>query len=136
MADTYKSLKDQLADKALLEEWRVALEVTPGAMKLDDCRCWTLQGKHGYAATWGDGRSLMLVVSARSALAWSWAKKRLGFCAVTQDGDGEGVLRLLRTPTAAEAVEIRDLVGLRKDISDDFREALRQRAHAAGLGRK
>jgi len=51
---------------------------------------------------------------AISALQWTWFKKRLSFCEVTQDGDEEGCYRLHRLPTAAEADEIRDIVGLRK----------------------
>jgi hypothetical protein len=45
--------------------------------------------------------------------AWTWAKKQLGFCRVTQDGDDEGILRLDRLPWPDEASEIRALLGIR-----------------------
>ena len=71
-----------------------------------------VQGRRGSAATWGDGETWMLVIRCRSALAWTWAKKRLAFAEVTQDGDDEGVLRLHRLPSPAEAAEIRDILGI------------------------
>jgi hypothetical protein len=44
-------------------------------------------------------------------MRWTWAKRRLAFCELTQDGDAEGVFRLQRLPTASEAEEIRYVLG-------------------------
>jgi hypothetical protein len=65
----------------------------------------------------GDGVGWQLVVVPEkeiSALQWTWFKKRLAFCELTQDGDSEGCFRLSRLPTPAEAEEVRDIVGIRK----------------------
>jgi hypothetical protein len=69
--------------------------------------------------TWGDGRAWALYVACRSAQHWTWTKKRLAFCKVTQDGDDEGVLRLHRLPTPDEAEAIRDILGVRKRMEFD-----------------
>jgi len=45
---------------------------------------------------------------------WTWTKRRLEFCTVTQDGDEEGVLRLHHLPTPEQADIIRDVLGVRK----------------------
>ena len=49
-----------------------------------------------------------------SALAWTWAKKKMPFAQVAQDGDAEGVLRMSRLPTRAEADAIRSYLGIAK----------------------
>ena len=61
-----------------------------------------------------------------SKLAWTWAKRRLAFCEVSQDGDAEGALRLGRLPTAEEADEIRDILGIRKRITWSAEELARR----------
>jgi hypothetical protein len=53
-------------------------------------------------------------VRCRSGQHWTWTKKRLAFCRLTQDGDEEGCLHLDRLPSSAEAEEIRQAVGLRQ----------------------
>jgi hypothetical protein len=56
----------------------------------------------------------VLFVACRSARHWTATKARLSFCAVTQDGDDEGVLKLHRLPTADQAAVIREVLGIRK----------------------
>ena len=50
----------------------------------------------------------------------------MGFLTVVQDGDDEGVLKLVDLPTADEAAIIRKLVGLRKvaPLTDEQRATL------------
>jgi hypothetical protein len=48
-----------------------------------------------------------------TAQRWKKAKRVLPGT-VTQDGDDEGIVRLDRLPTPAEAETIRDLIGIRK----------------------
>jgi hypothetical protein len=62
----------------------------------------------------GDGESWLLFVQCRSARLWAATKARLSFCEVTQDGDDEGVLRLDRLPTKAEASAIRKALAIRQ----------------------
>jgi len=88
-------------------------------LRRDEAGLWILRGRPGcYAATWGDGKTWQLVVASEDVTAkrWTWAKKRLGFCEVTQDGDSEGCFRLHRLPTPAEAEEIRTVLGIWKKV--------------------
>jgi hypothetical protein len=76
--------------------------------------------------TWGDGTSWALFVACRSALHWTYTKRRLSFCILTQDGEDEGCVRLNQLPTVAQADVIRDVLGVRKwqEISATTRERL------------
>jgi len=51
------------------------------------CGAWAISGKHGSIGTWGDGETWSLFVACRSAQHWTWTKKKLSFCSVTQDGE-------------------------------------------------
>jgi hypothetical protein len=123
MKDSYHSGDEANQDKARLIELMGALEVLPSRLCRDESKLWTLQGRPGcYASTWGDDRSWLLVVTPKrelSKLAWTWAKKRLAFAEVTQDGDTEGCFRLHRLPSPDEAEAIRDILGLRKAYSPE-----------------
>ncbi|ANY80637.1 hypothetical protein BB934_22380 [Microvirga ossetica] len=130
--DTYHSQSEAEADKAHLVCLRDAIDVSPAALRLDDCRLWTLKGKRGYVSSWGAG-AFLLTVGCRSPQAWTWAKKRLlgwsGLVDVTQDGDDEGVFHLHRLPIPGEAEDIRALVGLRKRTVWADPEAARARGY-------
>ena len=119
--DTYRSQAEADADCEQLERLHVALNASKASLRLDACRLWTIRGRIGgdgiarnYISTWGDGETWLLYLCCRSPQAWTWAKKRLAFAEITQDGDDEGVLRLHRLPTAAEAAVIRDILGIRQ----------------------
>jgi hypothetical protein len=117
--NTYRSSDEAGSDKAQLNALLVRLTASPSALRRDQSGLWTLRGRPGcYVSTWGDGKTWQLVVAGENvtALRWTWAKKRLAFCEVTQDGDAEGCFRLHQLPTAAEAEEIRDIVGIRKRV--------------------
>src|SRR4029077_18629438 len=105
-------------DKAQLAELLDALNASPSVLRRDETGLWILRGRPGcYVSTWGGGAGWQLVVTPEqeiSALQWTWFKKRLAFCELTQDGDSEGCFRLHRLPTPAEAEEVRDIVGIRK----------------------
>jgi hypothetical protein len=68
-----------------------------------------------------------------SAQHWTWTKKALAFCTVTQDGDDEGCLRLHALPTPQQAKAIRAALGIRKrvELSPDAAERLRKMAPSA-----
>ena len=120
MVNTYRTADDAAADKADLFRLMEALGASPSSLRRDESGLWNLRGRPGcYVSTWGDGKSWQFVVAPDgeiSALQWTWFKKRLAFCEVTQDGDVEGCFRLHRLPTAAEAEEIRDVIGFRKRV--------------------
>ena len=104
-----------------MEAFQAALNASPSTLRRDQAGLWILRGSRGYASSWGDGRSWQLIPESVSARRWTSYKNRLAFCEILQDGDTEGVLRLERMPTAAEAAEIRDILGLRKrmELSED-----------------
>src|SRR4051812_48103814 len=118
MTEAYRSQAEANSDRAKLERLRGALAVAPRALRLDDCRLWTLRGRRGHASTWGDGETFCLCCVSpdsfdpgRTQLAawWGAVKRRLSWCKVAQDGDDEGVLRLTLpqvelTPEQAEDV--------------------------------
>lgn len=89
-----------------------ALNCSPVCRKRDECGTWIIEGKSGYIYDQPEG--FYLFCSPGSARAWGFAKKALDFCAVTQDGDDEGFLRLDDLPTPEQAVVIRDKLGIRK----------------------
>jgi hypothetical protein len=90
MVNTYRSADEAEQDKAQLAELLAALNASPSVLRRNADGLWTLRGRPGcYASTWGDGKSWQLVVAPEeeiSALQWTWFKKRLSFCEVTQDG--------------------------------------------------
>ena len=83
--------------------------------------------------TWGDGKTWSLYAACYSARHWTATKARLAFCAVTQDGDDEGVLRLHQLPTADQAAVIREVLGIRK--RQTVSEATLERLKAFTLAR-
>jgi len=82
----------------------------------------------GSIHTWGDGKSWVLFVGCRSATHWTYTKRRLAFCCITQYGDGEGCLHLQQLPTAEQAEVIRDVLGIRKRVELGPDELERRRA--------
>jgi hypothetical protein len=114
----YKSKIAATADRACLDRLHVALNAAHSAMRRDECRLWTICGSRGYGATWGDGQTWMVVVNSATPRRWTFIKQRMaafpGLSQVTQDGDDEGVFRLMRLPTPQEAAEIRHVIGIRQ----------------------
>ena len=114
----YKSKAEAADDRAFLELMREALNASHNAVRLDECRLWTVRGSRGYVSTWGDGQTWMLAVGSKTPRHWTFAKQRMasfpGLAQLTQDGDEEGVFRLMRLPTPGEAAEIRRAAGVRQ----------------------
>ena len=125
MTSSYKSRAEATDDRACLGLMREALNAAHNAVRLDECRLWTVRGSRGYVSTWGDtatagpdGQTWMLAVNSITPRRWGFTKQRMasfhGLAQVTQDGDDEGVLRLMRLPTPGEAAEIRRVAGIRQ----------------------
>jgi hypothetical protein len=66
------------------------------------------------ATSTGDAQTWVLFVACDLAQGWTWAKKRLAFCELMQDGEDEGCLRLHSLPKPAQAAVIRDVLGIQK----------------------
>ena len=114
MANTYQNAEAAAVDKARMEAFQTALNASPMTLRRDQAGLWILRGSRGYASSWGGVDAWQLVPESVSARRWTSYKNRLAFCEIVQDGDTEGVLRLDRLPSPEEAVEIRDILGLRK----------------------
>jgi hypothetical protein len=114
-----KSRAEAADDRACLKLVREALNAAHNAVRLDECRLWTVRGCRGYVSTWGDGQTWMLAVGSATPRHWTFAKQRMasfpGLAQLTPDGDEEGVFRLL--PTPEEAAEIRHAAGIRQSPS-------------------
>jgi hypothetical protein len=102
-----------LTDKDRLERLREALNGALRSLGRDECGTRRLLGSRGHIYCDGDD-GWLLYVRCRSAKHWTWTKRRLAFCHLTQDGADEGCLRLDRLPSTAEAEAIRQAVGLRQ----------------------
>jgi hypothetical protein len=118
MTASYKSKAAAIADRACLGLMREGLNAAHNAVRLDECRLWTVRGSRGHASTWGDGSTWMLAVNSVTPRSWGFIKRRMaafaGLAQVTQDGDEEGVFCLMRLPTPEEAAEIRRAAGIRQ----------------------
>jgi hypothetical protein len=108
-----------------------ALDASASALRRDECGDWMLRGSRGHIQ--GPPEAFYLCLVCHSPLAWTWAKKRLAFCRITQNGDDEGILRLDRLPSPEEATEIRDLLGIRKRYSEAELQARRERGIKRGF---
>src|SRR5262245_32650567 len=103
MPDTYDTAFEAESDRAQQKVLLAALNGCDRALRRDECGAWRISGSRGSIHTWGDAKSWVLYVTCHSGQHWTWAKKRLGFCQVTEDGDDEGCLRLQSLPTAEQA---------------------------------
>lgn len=135
----YKTRAEAAEDRACLDLMRQAINAAGNSVRLDHCRLWTIHGSRGYASTWGDGQTWMLTVNSVTPRRWTIIKQRLaafpGLAQVTQDGDDEGVFRLLRLPSPNEAAAIRQVVGIRQpstSIGGRFTPAI-TRVSGAGI---
>jgi hypothetical protein len=118
MFSSYRSKFEAAEDHANLDRMRAALNAARSATRRDECGLCTIRGSRGYVSTWGDGQTWSMTVILGTTPRWTWAKRRLaafpGLAQVSQDGDTEGVVRLMRMPMQAEAAEIRRIAGLRQ----------------------
>ena len=91
-----------------------AIDASPTALERPVCRGWIgdhqVTGKHGHVLADHPG---YLAYVTGTVQRWKKAKRILPGT-VTQDGDDEGIVRLDRLPTPAEAEAIRDLIGIRR----------------------
>jgi hypothetical protein len=116
MADLYPPMRQRPALLVFAEPLGSASTV----LRRDDNGDWRIKGKLGFiTATQGQldepGREgFQLYCERETKQAWTWAKKLLCFCAVTQDGGTEGMLFLNGLPTSVEGGTIRDLLGIAK----------------------
>jgi hypothetical protein len=118
------------------------LDASPVALQHDLHRGEGRKGDYGIHGKLGhiylDGDGFLLCVTAKderdqSPRRWTNVKQRLAFCRIMQDGDYEGCLHLDRLLTLAEAVLIREALGIRKRrvLTEDGRAQLDAARRAA-----
>jgi hypothetical protein len=114
MSDTYDSAAEAAADRMQQQALLAALGAWDRALRRDECGAWCISGNTGSIHTWGNGKSWVLFVACRSSMHWTYTKRQLSFCTVSQDGEDEGCFRLHTLPTLEQASVIRDVLGIRK----------------------
>jgi hypothetical protein len=117
-------ITNRKADRDLLNTLTARLSVSQGRLRRDPCGDWIIIGTRGHILT--DGASAFAYIPAGTARRWAKAKQILDFMIVTQDGDEEGIVKLLEMPTAAQAMALRKAIGLRKasPLTDERRASL------------
>ena len=121
-----------VAQRAALVAFAEALSSASAAFRRDECGDPRINGRRGHVYAVSGNFQLFCVCESKKA--WTWAKKALRFARVTQDGDDEGMLFLDRLPTPAEAIVIRDYLGIAKrpSLSQDHVARLRVQARRFG----
>jgi hypothetical protein len=129
-------------ERERLLELLTALNASEPQLRRDECGAWCIAGRWGHINVMSESFHLVCFTDEcdldptghRSARRWSFAKQRLSFCAVTQDGDDEGVLQLdfATVLTAEQVEEVRDVLGIRKrrELSEEDRARLAARLEA------
>src|SRR5262245_9816018 len=128
MPDTYDTAAEAEADRTQQKVLLAALNGWDRALRRDERGAWRISRARGSIHTCGDGKSWILFVGCRSATHWTYTKRRLAFCSITQDGEDEGCLQLHQLPTAEQAEVIRDVLGIRKRVELGPEELERRRA--------
>jgi hypothetical protein len=128
-----KRAVDAEVDRVQQKDLLAALNAWGRALRRDECGAWRIDGKRGSVHSWGDGKTWVLFVAARSRRHWAATKVRLSFCGVTQDGDEEGCLRLHQLPSPEQAAAIRDALGIRKKMEFTPDDLERRRASVTRL---
>jgi hypothetical protein len=122
-----------ITDRSHLDTFLTAIDASATALERPNCRGWVgdwqISGKFGHVLA--DHPGYLLYVTG-TVQRWKKAKRTLSAATVTQDGDDEGILRLDRLPTPAEAEAIRDVIGIRRrrQLSPEARVALARRLSA------
>lgn len=114
----------KLEDRKYLKTLCEALNVSEGRLKTDEYGDWNIVGIRGHIFTEGD--LWYVFVEKTSKRKWSSIKHKLSFMEVSQDGDDEGIFKLLRMPSQEEAEVVRDVIGLRSRpaLTEEYRQTL------------
>jgi hypothetical protein len=113
-----------------------ALGSALSALRRDKCGDPRINGRRGHVYAVPEGFQLYCACDSR--MGWTWAKKKLAFARVTQDGDEEGMVMMDRRPTPAEAEIIRDYLGINKarEYGEETLARLRERGRQWGEERR
>jgi hypothetical protein len=111
MADTFPPAEQ----RPRLLEIRQAIGAREASLQRDDCVDWAVSGTSGHVYAIPEGFQLYVTTGERP-LKWTWIRKKLAFCRLTQDGDDEGCLTLDRLPTMAEGAIIREALQGEKSL--------------------
>lgn len=117
---------ETMGDRPFLQSLVAALDTRPANLRRDPCGDWRITGACGHIYGVPEADAYYVAVHLDSARGWTAAKQRLAFGRVTQDGDGEGVIRLVGLPDPAQARNLRRTIRLpkRKVLSPERRAKL------------
>jgi hypothetical protein len=118
VTDTYPPSKQRPA----LLAFAAACGTRADKLRRDDCGDWAIWGRNGHIHAVPEGYQLVVIKS--SVTGWTYAKRRLAFGTLAQDGDEEGAVILAELPTPEQAKEIRFVIGIaqRRELSAERRE--------------
>jgi hypothetical protein len=118
------------ADRDAMRALAQALEVSLRRFGRDACGDWNLRGRRGHFST--DGQTFYVYLKLPSPRRWEFAKRKLHFLFVTQDGDEEGIFKLKQLPTTVQAVVMRKVLGFRKapTLTEQQRQAIGRRLNS------
>jgi hypothetical protein len=111
---SYATAEEAATDRDMQRSLLAALDASQRSLRRDECGAWRIKGRHGHIYTWGPSGDWLIHCAPGSPRKWTNVKKRLSFCQLTQDGDGEGCLRLFDLPTPEQAVLVRMALGLKR----------------------
>ena len=112
-------------DRILLQSLLTALDASDRALRRDGCGDWAIFGKTGHI--YADFARWHLAVYPGTSRRWTNTKCSMSaFTQLAVDCDVEGTFKLDRLPTQVEAIEIRDVLGIRKrrEVTDEHKEKL------------
>jgi hypothetical protein len=118
--------------RSALLAFAAALGSRPDTLRRDECGDWRINGKHGHIFAVPDGFQIYFGSTPR---AWGFAKAAMAFAKVTQDGEGDGILVLDRHPTPAQAVTLREKLGIPKRVELSASEVDRRRSQGSWMAK-
>lgn len=124
------------SDRDAMRTLAQAIVVSQRQLSRDACGDWNLRSRRGHFST--DGHSFYAYLKLPSSRRWEFAKRKLHFLFLTQDGDEEGVFRLKALPTAEQAAVLRKALGFRKApaLTEKQRQAIGRRLNSRRIIRE
>jgi hypothetical protein len=111
-------------DRKLMLGLAKSLSVSSSKVKRDGCGDWIISSRHGQIST--DGAVFYVYLRSFSGRHWTFVKRKLCFLLISQDGDDEGVLKMVDIPGSDQAAIVRRTLRLRKtpQLTEEQRRSL------------
>jgi hypothetical protein len=83
--NNYDSASASAADRAQQRELLTVLGAWDRALRRAECGAWAIIGSRGTIHTFGDGQTWLVFLACRSPMHWTYTKRRLAFCTLSQE---------------------------------------------------